>query len=167
MYFQWGDTQGYTLEQSGVDKTFNESDYKWFDGTPWSKYNTTDRKMVLDLEDDAAHINMGGRWRMPTSEEFTELLNGTRWEYVEGYNNVRESKGILFYSRTNSNVLFIPKGYLLLENSYQNDLWMFTSSRIYDDDQALVNALNYERDGSLKISELPRVFGTSIRGVIA
>ena len=32
-----------------------------------------DGKNVLDLEDDAAYVNLGGRWRMPTKEEWDEL----------------------------------------------------------------------------------------------
>ena len=28
---------------------------------------------ILDLEDDAAHVNMGGAWRMPTRNECEEL----------------------------------------------------------------------------------------------
>lgn len=34
-----------------------------------------DDKIVLDLEDDAAHVNWGGNWRMPTIEEQDELCN--------------------------------------------------------------------------------------------
>ena len=30
---------------------------------------------ILDLVDDAAHVNMGGKWRMPTKEDFDELFN--------------------------------------------------------------------------------------------
>ena len=71
LYFQWGDTQGYTAEQVGVDKQFgsNFSDYKWYGDGGFTKYNTVDNKLTLDLEDDAAHVLMGGNWRMPTSDE--------------------------------------------------------------------------------------------------
>jgi hypothetical protein len=33
-----------------------------------SKYNSSDNKTVLDLEDDAAAANWGGAWRMPTKD---------------------------------------------------------------------------------------------------
>ena len=83
LYFQWGDTQGYTAEQVGTGegkKYFGWDDYKFsVDGssTDFSKYNETDGKTVLDLEDDAAHVNIGGNWRMPTSDDFVELCQNT------------------------------------------------------------------------------------------
>lgn len=83
LYFQWGDTQGYTAEQVGDGeglKPFSWTDYKFsIDGSSsnFSKYNTTDNKKVLDLEDDAAHVIMGGNWRMPTFEEYKELYLNT------------------------------------------------------------------------------------------
>lgn len=83
LYFQWGDTQGYTAEQVGSEegqKAFSWTDYKFsIDGSDsnLSKYNASDSKTVLDSEDDAAHVNMGGNWRMPTLEEYKELLFNT------------------------------------------------------------------------------------------
>lgn len=83
LYFQWGDTQGYTPEQIGKGeelKAFSWDDYKWsVDGSSsnFSKYNDSDGKTVLDLEDDAAHVLMGGNWRMPTLEEYKELCLNT------------------------------------------------------------------------------------------
>ena len=81
LYFQWGDTQGYTTEQVGNGeglKAFSWADYK-FDGSSsnFSKYNASDSKTVLDPEDDAAHVMMGGNWRMPTFEEYKELCLNT------------------------------------------------------------------------------------------
>ena len=83
LYFQRGDTQGYTAEQVGFEegqKYFDWSDYKFsIDGSSrdFSKYNDSDSKTVLDPEDDAAHVNMGDNWRMPTLEECKELFINT------------------------------------------------------------------------------------------
>ena len=80
LYFQWGDTVGYTEEHVGVDKTFDWGSYKFsIDGSDsnFSKYNKTDNKTVLDLEDDAVHAILGGNWRIPTQENFHELINNT------------------------------------------------------------------------------------------
>lgn len=57
----------------------------------------TDRKTVLDPEDDAAHVNWGGDWRMPTSAELKELsssLNCT-WTWCEVGNT--EFNGVAGY----------------------------------------------------------------------
>ena len=83
LYFQWGDTQGYTAEQVGNGeglKYFDWDDYKWsIDGSSsnFSKYTGSD-KAVLDLEDDAAHVMLGGSWRMPTYDECLELYQNTK-----------------------------------------------------------------------------------------
>ena len=83
LYFQWGDTQGYTAEQVGDGeglKAFSWADYKFsIDGSSsnLSKYNASDSKTVLDPEDDAPHVIMGGNWRMPTFEEYKELCLNT------------------------------------------------------------------------------------------
>ena len=59
---------------------------------------------ILDLKDDAAHVNMGGKWRMPTLDQLEELVNNTRHK-IETINGV---KGMMFTSIINSNQLFIP-----------------------------------------------------------
>lgn len=73
---------------------------------------------TLGLKDDAVHVNMGGKWRMPTYscdydadlEEYEfggdwgELLNNTN-QTVVTINNI---KGMLFTSNINGNTLFIP-----------------------------------------------------------
>ena len=47
----------------------------------WSGTGNPDDKLVLDLEDDAAHANWGGTWRMPTNAEFKALLDATYWAW--------------------------------------------------------------------------------------
>ena len=84
LYFQWGDTVGYTKEQVGNGeglKYFDWPDYKFsIDGSlsNFSKYTGSDGKTVLDLEDDAAHAMLGGSWRMPTYDECLELYQNTK-----------------------------------------------------------------------------------------
>ena len=136
LYFQWGDTQGYTAEQVGNEegqKAFTWNDYKWsVDGSSsnFSKYNDSDGKTVLDLEDDAAHVNMGGNWRMPTSEELKELclntdiyLVPTEGEEIQGTAQEQSGrvninwasqakgtlKGVKFYKKGNKQTyMFVP-----------------------------------------------------------
>ena len=114
LYFQWGDTQGYTAEQVGSgegQKYFGWADYKYGNGTSspgatgMTKYNATDGKTVLEASDDAAVANWGGAWRMPTTAEFQALgaAVNTAWTQV---NNVY---GILCTDKTDSSkTLFFP-----------------------------------------------------------
>ena len=106
LYYQWGDTQGYTKEQIGTNKTFNWNSYKWsVDGSSsnLSKYNSTDSKTVLDLEDDAVHATLGGNWKMPTHEDWQELYNNTsrEWTQINGVNGYK-------CTASNGNYIFLP-----------------------------------------------------------
>ena len=115
LYFAWGETQGYTAEQVGTDKYFawdgENADYKYgayndSDEQNWGmeKYNKNDGKIVLDAEDDAATANWGSGWKMPTEEQFDELIANTTtvWTQVDGVN------GLLCTSTANTNTLFFP-----------------------------------------------------------
>lgn len=91
--YAWGET-----EQKYV---YSWSNYKWCKGDECelTKYCTvssygyngfTDNKTVLDPEDDVAHAKWGGRWRMPTVDEFMELCLNCTWTWttcnnVQGY----------------------------------------------------------------------------------
>ena len=113
LYFQWGDTEGWTAEQvQNGEKSFAWycSDYKWsegefqIDGSSFTKYNAADGKVVLDLEDDAAHVHMGGDWHMPMKEQLEELTANTTstWTTINGVN------GMLLTSKANGNSVFVP-----------------------------------------------------------
>ena len=76
-YFAWGETE--------PKEIYGWSTYKWSDatGTNMTKYNATDGLTTLLPEDDAAHVKWGGQWRMPTLNEFTELVENTSWENMQ------------------------------------------------------------------------------------
>lgn len=78
-YFAWGETcpkDNYTV-----------SNYKWFNSRIKDpiKYNTKvwpvkgDDKNILDLEDDAAYVNWGNKWCLPSFEQVHELKEHCRW----------------------------------------------------------------------------------------
>ncbi len=101
LYFQWGDTVGYTVDQVGDGegkKYFGIKDYKYYNwqgeseasylDASFTKYNYTDKKGTLDLEDDAAHVQWGGRWVVPDKiAHVYTLRSNTNQEYVSNYKN--------------------------------------------------------------------------------
>lgn len=114
LYFQWGDTQGYTADQVGTGegkKAFSWADYKFNpsgDGKTFTKYNKTDNKTELDPDDDAAHVIMGGDWRIPTITEWFSLKTNTTSQWVTNYNGSNVN-GRLFTDKTDpSKKLFFP-----------------------------------------------------------
>jgi len=168
LYFQWGDTQGYTYNQIGTgegQKPFLETDYKWWEsGIGYTKYNATDGKTVLDIEDDAAHVNMGGEWRIPTVDDFSELINETTHEMTTKDGKI----GMLFISKSNSNnAIFIPFGGWITQGQIVDigEWCNLSSSEIGNYSNGHTDYL-YGGDGELGMDGEMRWFGYSIRGVV-
>jgi hypothetical protein len=113
LYFQWGDTQGYTAEQAGSGegkKHFELDDYKYYDfeNEVYTKYNSTDNLITLQPSDDAVTAAWGGSWRMPTIEELEALFNSVNIEQVSNYQGTNIS-GLVATDKTDSNkTLFFP-----------------------------------------------------------
>lgn len=60
----------------------NYKHYKWgeYDLKRIKKYNEEDGKTVIDPDDDAARVNFGVGYRIPTQEDWKELLDDCIWE---------------------------------------------------------------------------------------
>lgn len=97
LYFAWGETTGYTAEQvMAGERVFDESSYT-------VEYDN----FYLTLEQDAAHVNMGGIWRMPTEAEFQELIDNCTVTWTNNYNGTGVA-GYVLTSKENDNSLFFP-----------------------------------------------------------
>lgn len=77
-YYAWGEIEPKSY--------YDVATYKWWsDYNTLTKYNTSssdgivDNKMELDPEDDVAHVKLGGKWRIPTSEEWIALYTQCSW----------------------------------------------------------------------------------------
>ena len=145
LYYQWGDTQGYTSGQCGSEsgqKYFGWEDYKHWTGNTGSgdsgftKYNETDDKRVLEPSDDAAQASWGGNWRIPTAEEFAAfgLAVNTAWTY--NYNETGVG-GLICTDKTDSSkVVFLPAGGFCASGKYKLDgpkccYWSSSMKSIY------------------------------------
>ena len=103
-YFWWGDTVGYEFKNGvwmtsdGSESGFSFSTVSVFsklfgkkDHIPTSgkKYSTLlnegwiTQNGVLVPEHDAAHVNRGGQWRMPTDQELKDLLDKCDWTWTQ------------------------------------------------------------------------------------
>ena len=102
-YFAWGETE--------PKEVYNWETYKWGDGSSReltkyctkSSYGTVDGKTELDPEDDAAQVNWGLSWRMPTLEQLDELCNYCTWHWTQ-------TNGVNGYQLIgpNGNAIFLP-----------------------------------------------------------
>ena len=97
LYFAWGETVGYTAEQvENWERSFDSSSYT-------ASVISTD----LKPEQDAAHVNLGGNWRIPTKDEYQELLDNCNVVWTDDYNGTG-IKGRIFTSNINGNSVFFP-----------------------------------------------------------
>ena len=93
LYFSWGNTEGIEF---GKYCDFSEDAYKRTEGAELDG--------DLDGEHDAARVNLGEPWRMPSAEDFRELCDCTTqtMETVNGY------RGMRFTSKKNGASVFFP-----------------------------------------------------------
>ena len=111
--FSWGGTKGYTNDHvSGSCHAFYWTDHELGDGgsepSNMTKYNSTDGKNVLDAEDDAATVNMGSGWRMPTADEFQALGTATTSAWTDSYEDSGVAGLVLTSKSDISKKLFFP-----------------------------------------------------------
>ena len=118
-YFWWGDTVGYYRWNNAVwlpnDSSSSNFSFNKANTPTYGKDNDTlqgegwiTADEVLAPEHDAAHVHWGGRWRMPTDQEFSDLGTYCDWTLmttngVYGY----EIRGRGNYA---SNSIFLPAG---------------------------------------------------------
>lgn len=84
-YYAWGETSTKTIYTN-------------------SNYNYSDNPSISPLNKDAANVNWGGDWRMPTKEEQDELRTKCTWEWT----TVNGVKGCKVTSKQNGKSIFLP-----------------------------------------------------------
>ena len=169
-YFAWGVTRGYN---SGMTE-FGWSTYKWCkgSGSTLTKYcndssrgynGFTDTLTELEPEDDAAYVNWGSAWRMPSKAQFDELINSsyttTIWTTQNGVN------GYKITSKNNGNSLFLPAsgsfaGNTSLSGKY-GYYWSRTLVTSYPGDAYRL----YFGSGDIYMDYYYRYYGFSVRPV--
>ena len=150
LYFSWGNTRGVEFGKvcKFSEEAYDESEGAKFEGN-------------LDTEHDAATVNMGESWRMPTSDEFQELYDNCDWEYVEqnGYYGVR------FTSKINGNKLFFACSGGGNGRSWNNrgSYGYYWSSSFYSSRYA--RDLNFDSGGVYPQNINNRYYGFAVRAV--
>ena len=85
-YFAWGET---TTNSSNTSST-----------------SSNNNPTTLPQERDAAYVNWGSSWRMPTYEEIDELINTSYTTWI--WTTKNGVKGYEVTSKTNGNSIFLP-----------------------------------------------------------
>ena len=105
-YYAWGETEPQTVYEWSSYRFWKSGD--WGANIMFSKYDIReDGKTTLELEDDAAHVQLGGEWRIPSSDEMNEIINNCNWKWItlNGVNGMRVSS---LKSGSEGNSIFLP-----------------------------------------------------------
>ena len=163
-YFAWSETvpkDEYTYEN-----------YKWWyfdeNGHRYiSKYNTNnnfgpvDNKTELEPEDDAARVNMGTSWRIPSLEQVAELVNVCAWQWTQ-----RNGVNGYLVTGPNGNTMFLPAaGYVdgsSLEYAGTYGIYWSRSLYSYLPDRAFALYIDSQYTDS---EDFSRYYGHAIRAV--
>lgn len=111
-YYAWGETK--------PKSSYTENNYAYYDDN--LKQYTDIGVNISGTQYDAATVNLGGDWRMPTKDEMKELIDNCTWEW-------KQINGVNGYvvKGTSGNSIFLPAGGWGGGNS-QGDLCNYNTS---------------------------------------
>ena len=180
LYFSLGNVDGHAVDENGKVTDGYSFDLGTYSTTLGGQY--TGRE--LDAEHDAATVNMGEEWRMPTIDETYELAKNTEHYYIgENGNIVAESeldgsklRSICFVKKdeefdydNRTNFIEFPFagicfGSLLGFDGLRGGIW---SSSLYERYVEVARYLGFHSDGILYGDDeyAFRYAGRSVRGV--
>lgn len=165
LYFSWGGTTGYA---DASTKVFSWADYELGDGN-MTKYNSTDGLTTLEAVDDAATVNMGGDWHMPSAEQIQELLNTSYVTnaWVTDYNGSGVNGRLFTSVADNTKTLFIPASGDCSHGSVNNvgGYGFVWSQSLYESNVLSGRFLDFD-SGNAGLYNDNRYYGQSVRGVV-
>ena len=159
-YFAWGETAPKATYDWGNYFDTNDG------GSTFTKYNNEGGKTVLDPEDDAAHVNWGGSWRMPTMAEWRELFDNCTWKWttqngIKGYKVTSNKAGYT------DKFIFLPAAGSCYGSGPYNvgSYGRYWSSSLGDGRSDYARRVDFS-SGSSSIGILYRYYGQSVRPVL-
>lgn len=158
-YYAWGETEPKSV--------YSENTYKWWD--PEWGYHYLGANITETIY-DAAYVNLGEGWRMPTYDEWRELVGycTTEWTSVNGH------KGYLVTGK-NGNSIFLPAAGRLYDvdgeeqNNRENISGFYWEANVaeYDENNYRARRVSFEST-DLSVSDMggdSPFIGMSIRPV--
>lgn len=109
-YYAWGETK--------PKNSYTEENYSYYNND--TKVYTDIGENISGTEYDAATVNLGSDWRMPTKAELQELLDKCTWEWTQ-INSVNGYK----VTAENGNSIFIPAAGYHGYSQYDESLYTY------------------------------------------
>ena len=166
-YFAWGETE--------PKEQYDCENYKWIHGSYYlslTKYCTNsvygyndfvDNKTELDLEDDAAYVNWGPAWRMPSYDQIDELITTCTWTWT-----TRNGVNGELVTGPNGNTVFFPASGLRNASSssvmYSGVKGRFWSRTVNSDAPNIAYIIDFNADDMWTNGEV-RDYGLTVRAV--
>lgn len=163
-FYAYGETEPkseYTFE----NYLWRYPDYNDWDCDEWEKYFKLGAT-ITGTNYDVAHVKWGGDWRIPTQDEWEELINNSncQWTAINGVNGVKMT------SRITGNSIFLPAAGNMVDADHTHDQLgcFYWTSTEWDGDMTIecrnyranLDATNHSAQGY----DYPEV-GFSIRAV--
>ena len=150
-YFAWGETK--------PKEQYSKDNYMHYDHS-MNQYLDIGED-ISGTKYDAAHVNLGNGWRMPSNTELQELIKNCEWEWVKSGNT-------LGYKITgkNGNYIFMPAGGCIFYStvSSQNEwteYWSSSERQKYKGDAYLLVENGYNPT----VISSDKIYGVPIRPV--
>jgi len=167
-FYAWGETI--------PKERYTWSNYKWChngDEFKITKYYPSDKtfywgdpgdgKSVLDESDDPAHVKLGGKWRMPTKEEWDKLLSVCLRKWT-----VRNGVGGYSIISPNGNEIFLPAAGCMDDATQDFEStrgYYWSSNHMMDSFSTAAYILYFTDEKYSGLSTVGRQYGCSIRPV--
>lgn len=151
-FYSWGEVQ------DKEDEGYYVENYVHCDGDLNSMHRIGDN--ICGTQYDVAHVKWGGKWRMPTIEQFEELVANCSFEAEDGYNRIKVT------SKINGNIFYIIYDGHAEEDDYFDSLilWAGNEDGPYDA-KCLLIAMDADSE-EIEISGERRYLGGTIRPVL-
>ena len=160
-YFAWGETE--------PKDNYGWSTYKWCNGdfdalTKYcadSSFGTVDNKTKLEPGDDAAFVNWGDKWRMPTYDQQTELRTKCIWTWT-----TRNGVDGRLVTGPNGASLFLPAAGLRNNGShfFEGTYGYYWSCSLSTSGPAYAFSMDFD-SVAVYLGSLHRNFGFTVRPV--
>ena len=150
-YFAWGETK--------PKEQYSKDNYMHYDHS-MNQYLDIGED-ISGTKYDAAHVNLGNGWRMPSNTELQELIKNCEWEWVKSGNT-------LGYKITgkNGNYIFLPAGgrilyYTVSSQNEWTEYWSSSERQKYKGDAYLLVENGYNPT----VISSDKIYGVPIRPV--
>lgn len=110
-FYAWGELEPKEIYRSSNYRFYYEGTMqltKYCNDKIYGYEEYTDTLTTLEPEDDVAHVKWGEGWRVPSKDEFLELMDTLNCDWI--YTSMNGMTGYKIESKKNGNSIFMPDG---------------------------------------------------------